>query len=179
MISITEVISSAFQDKFGLSRAKAAMYTGVPMAVLSVAGFATTTGLYTLDVVDKWANEIGIVFSAIAMTVLTTWLRKRGGEFAYHLSSLSTFKVGRLWRLLVTVVCPLMLAYMLVNCIIGILRNGYEGYPPWYLGVAGWAVIAVMVIGSFVFAVTRWRADPDAFRPWPAYSRQDIKAGER
>ncbi|MDR1426872.1 MAG: sodium-dependent transporter [Bifidobacteriaceae bacterium] len=179
MVSITEVISSAFQDKFGFSRAKASVATGMPMAVLSVVLFATTTGLTSLDVVDKFANEIGIVFSAVAMSVIVLWIKNKGSELAYHLSSLSTFKVGRTWRVLVTAICPLVLGYMLVNCVVGILTEGYEGYPTWYLGTAGWGAVAVMVAGSFALAAVRWRSDPEGFVPWPAYPPAGEKGGIR
>jgi NSS family neurotransmitter:Na+ symporter len=179
LVSITEVISSAFQDKFGHSRAKAAIVTGVPMAVVSVAGFSTTTGLFTLDVVDKWANEIGIVASAIAMSVIVLWIRRKGGELAWHLSSLSTFTVGRTWRVLAGALSPLALGYMLVTCVVGIVADGYEGYPGWYLGVAGWGAVGTMAVAASVLAAMRWRSDPDAFEPWPVYPADARKGGAR
>src|SRR3546814_6748626 len=48
-----------------LSRRAAALGVGIVSALLSVLLFSTTTGLLALDVTDQWANNIGIVGSAI------------------------------------------------------------------------------------------------------------------
>ena len=47
-ISVIEVIISAIQDKLRLRRAKATFVVGLPMMVVSVILFGTTTGLQCL-----------------------------------------------------------------------------------------------------------------------------------
>jgi NSS family neurotransmitter:Na+ symporter len=169
MISIVEVISAGFQDKFGWTRRKAALILGLPSACVSLALFGTTTGQYALDVVDHFANNFGIVISAIAMMIVTLWVLRKGRELSYHLSALSTFKVGRTWRALATWVGPVVLGYMLVKWVMEIMSNGYESYPTWYLLTFGWGAVLVMVAGAFIFKALAWRSDPDDFTPWPDY----------
>ncbi|MDR1236710.1 MAG: sodium-dependent transporter [Propionibacteriaceae bacterium] len=175
MISITQVVSSAFQDKFKMKPAKASITTGSVIAVISIVLFGTTTGMYVLDIVDNWANNIGIVLSAILMILGCFWVLRKQGEFAYHLSSLSTFKVGRIWSLLLTWLAPLLLGYMLVQVSVGILTNGYDGYPDWMVNVFGWGQTLVCVVGALVFTKLKWPFKPDDFQPWPVYVKEELR----
>ncbi len=54
LFSLLEVVVSAVKDKFNLSRKTAAIGVGVLMAVLSPGLFSTTSGLATLDIMDKF-----------------------------------------------------------------------------------------------------------------------------
>jgi NSS family neurotransmitter:Na+ symporter len=142
---------------------------GVPVAVISVVGFGTERGMENLDIVDNWSNNLGIVLSAVAMMAVTMWFKNKGGELSFHLTQLSTFKVGRLWRILVTVVDPVVLGYMLVATAIGLIKTPYGGYDTTYLLQAGWGVLVLGALVSFVMVLVPWRQDPTAFEPYPAY----------
>ena len=169
LVSVLQVVSAAVQEKFGLSTRRAALSVGIVSAILSMLIFSTTTGLLALDVVDQWANNIGIVASAILTTVLVLWVARKGPELRYHLDSLSTFRVGRVWVLLVSVLAPLVLGYMLISRIVVLITEGYGGMPPWYLLVFGWGTVLVLVVGAVVLSVLRWKRSPDDFTAWPEY----------
>jgi len=168
LLSVLQVVSSAFQDKFAITPRQASLRVGSILGVVSVLLFATTTGLFALDTIDQWANNVGIVSAAIAATILVIWVFRRGPELAGHLNAVSTFKVGPIWQLLVGVLAPVVLLYMLIQRIIVLVTEGYEGYPLWFLAVAGWGTIAVIVIGAITMTVLRWTHDPDDFTPWPS-----------
>lgn len=171
LISVLQVVSAAIQEKFGLSTRAAAVGLGVISAVLSILFFSTTTGLLALDVTDQWANNIGIVASAVMMTILVIWVLRRGPELRFHLNAVSTFKVGRLWIALVGVLAPIVLGYMLVSRIVTLLVDGYADMPEWYLMVFGWGTIAFLVVAAVVMTLLRWRASPDDFTAWPEYAQ--------
>lgn len=167
LISVLQVVSAAVQEKFGMSRRTAAIGVGVVSAVLSILLFSTTTGLFALDVADQWANNVGIVASAVLTTILVIWVLRRGPELRHHLNAVSTFQVGRIWVFLVGVLGPVVLGYMLVQRIIVLIVEGYEGLPAWYLVVAGWGTIAFVVSAAIVLALVPWRRSPDDFTAWP------------
>ncbi|MDN3494589.1 sodium-dependent transporter [Planococcus sp. APC 4015] len=169
LVSVLQVVSAAIQEKFGLSTRRAAIGVGSVSAVLSILIFSTTTGLLALDVVDQWANNIGIVASAIFTTVLVIWVARKGPELRFHLNALSTFRVGGIWVLLVGVLGPVVLAWMLIARIVVLVTEGYGGLPPWYLGVFGWGTVLVLVVGAVVFTLLRWKRSPDDFTAWPGY----------
>jgi len=167
LISVLQVVSAGIQEKFRLTPRVAAIILGVVCTLLSVLLFSTTTGLIALDVTDQWANNIGIVASAVLMSIFVIWVFRRGPELRHHLNSVSTFKVGRIWVLLVGLVAPVVLGYMLISRIITLLVDGYEGYPAWYLGLFGWGTVALIVIIAIVAWLIPWRESPDDFAPWP------------
>ncbi|WP_069385712.1 sodium-dependent transporter [Cellulosimicrobium cellulans] len=169
LLSILQVVSAGFQEKFSWTPRQAAVRVGVVCAVVSVALFSTTTGLIALDTADQWANNIGIVASAVLTCVLVLWVRRRGSELQYHLNAVSTFRVGAWWQVLVALLAPLVLGYMLVSRIVTLLVDGYEGYPGWYLALFGWGTVALIVVGALVLTALRWRRSPDDFTPWPPF----------
>lgn len=170
LISIMEVILAGIMDKFGLSRKKAVYSIGGVLAIVSILLFGTSTGLIALDTIDNFANNIGIVGSAVAMTITVLWVRRSGTELAGHLSALSTFKVGRVWLGLVSILGPVVLGYMLLVTVFGgdgLIAKPYGGYAPQYVAIFGWGVVAAMILGSVLLTASRWRYDPDRFTPWP------------
>ncbi|GAA3915086.1 sodium-dependent transporter [Microbacterium invictum] len=167
LVSVLQVVSAAVQEKFGLSVRAAAVSVGGVSAVLSIFGFSTTTGLLALDVVDQWANNVGIVASAVITTILLMWVLRRGPELRDHLNAISTFKVGRSWIFLVSVLVPIVLGYMLISRIITLIVEGYSGLPAWYLTLFGWGAVLVIVVIAVVATLLPWRRSPDDFRPWP------------
>ncbi len=177
LLSILQVVSAGFQEKFGWTPRQASVRLGVVSAVISVLLFSTTTGLVALDTADQWANNVGIVGSAVLMSVLVLWVLRRGPELRYHLNAVSTFRLGPWWQVLVAVLAPLVLGYMLVSRIVTLVVDGYEGYPAWYLALVGWGAIAFMVLAALVLTAMRWRRSPDDFVPWPPYPPGDAVAG--
>lgn len=177
LLSVLQVVSAGFQEKFGLTPRSAALRVGAVATVLSVLLFSTTTGLLALDTVDNWANNIGIVASAVISTVLVFWVLRRGEELRFHLNAISTFRVGRVWMLLAGVLAPVVLGYMLVSRIVALIVEGYEGYPEWYLLALGWGTILVIILGAVVLGALPWKQNPDAFTAWPPVVERMPRAG--
>ncbi|MDX2377204.1 sodium-dependent transporter [Microbacterium sp. LRZ72] len=170
LLSVLQVVSAALQEKFGISPRQAALRLGIVSAVLSILMFSTTTGLLALDVADQWTNNIGIVASAIATTILVIWVLRKGPELRFHLNAVSTFRVGRIWIALVGLLAPVVLGYMLIARIVTLLTEGYGGMPEWYLGIVGWGAILFLVVAAAVLTGIRWRRSPDDYTAWPPYT---------
>ncbi|WP_281964469.1 sodium-dependent transporter [Serinicoccus marinus] len=173
IISILLGVAASVQEKFGLAQRTSAIVVGLVCAVISLALFSTTSGLIALDTVDQWANNVGIVVSAIVMTVLVVWVFRTAPVLRAHLNRVSTFQVGRYWYALIGVLAPVLLGYMLYERVRTLLTEGYEGYPGWYLTVFGWGAIALVVVGALVLTLLPWRRGEDEdFRPWPEFEEE-------
>lgn len=159
LISIMEVVVSAVADKFNISRRVSAITVGGAMGVLSCFLFSTSSGLVTLDIMDKFTNNLGIVFGAICALVVVGWVTGRRREIQQHLNAVSQFKVGGFWQFLTFIATPLLLVYFLVNEIITIVREGYEGYSSTQIGLFGWAVLGVILLASFVMPLVDFRGN--------------------
>lgn len=168
LVSLVVGVSVAVQEKFGLSQRAAALVVGVTSAIVSFGLFSTTTGLIALDTVDMFANNVGVVVSAILMCVIVVWLARTSGLLRAHLNAISTFRLGRWWVPLIGVVAPVFLTIMLAQKVADVIRNGYEGYPDWYVNVFGWGTVALAVVGAAIGTALSWKGrDQESFRAWP------------
>ena len=162
MISIVEVIIAAVQDKFGLRRVPAVLVVGIPMALLSLLLFPTTTGLNLLDVMDAFVNNFGIVACALICAITLTAGFAALPTLRNHLNRSSSFKVGRTWQLLVGGVAPVVLGYILIGELQKVLVDGYGGMPRNFVNTFGWGMAGGLVIIALVLSLLPWPAKSNA-----------------
>ena len=174
-ISIIQVVAPAVAEKFGWSNVTATLACGLPSAVLSFVLFGTASGLYDLDVVDAYINNIGVVGSAIIMCVGLGLVLRRFKVLQRHLNAVSeTRVVGTWWRLLIAVVVPALLGYMFVQTAWSYGRDGY-GYSPSFEAVFGWGMLFAGAVATVVLTVIPWRTPVDRFTPLDLDAREGVK----
>lgn len=151
MASIVQVPISAMKDKFGWSHKKAVTIVGGVSAVISIAMFSTKTAITFVDIVDNFANNIGIVFGAILSIIWVTWFnRPVADKLIAHINAISSFKVGKIWLFMLTTITPLALIIALGLSMKSLLTEGYGSYDVFTQVVFGWGVVAFFAVGSFV-----------------------------
>jgi neurotransmitter:Na+ symporter, NSS family len=158
LISVIEVVISAVRDKFEMTRVAATSAVMIPTALLSLAMFSTTSGIYVLDILDRFINRYGILLVAVISMLVLAWAAKALPDLAEHMNVFGYPLLGRTWTSLISVVTPLLLTVVLVQELWTDVTTPYEDYPAWMLGLFGWgASFAVAVLG-FVLARIAWRA---------------------
>ena len=155
LISIIQVPIQALRDKFRVGNKASTAWIVGAMAVVSILLMPTITGLYALDTMDAFANNVGIVGSAILSIVVVGWAMRKLPVFSRHLNAVSSFKLGPIWMTLISIT-GVVLVYMLITQIITYVVEGYEGYPPLILGVYGWGMIGLLVVGSIILTLVKW-----------------------
>ncbi|QTV80672.1 sodium-dependent transporter [Microbacterium sp. NIBRBAC000506063] len=168
LLSILQVVSASVQDKTGWSPSKAGLIVGLATAVPSILLFSTTSGLSSLDIVDAFVNNIGVVAAAVFTLLLVAIIARKTPEFRAHLNAVSSLKVGWPWALMVTILTPIILTVILVTGAWDYIVNGYGAppYPAFYVGIAGWGMIAAMLVFSFVVSYRSYfrpEVDEDGF----------------
>lgn len=156
-ISVIEVIITAVQDKLMMGRVQATFVVGIPMMIVSVILFGTTTGLPMLDVLDKFVNYFGIVAVAFVSLVAIV-ANEKLGVLGDHINQTSSFKVGFLWRLCIVLTTGI-LAFMLLSEGAKVFTEGYEGYPSWFVNTFGWGMAIVLVVVSYLLSRLPWKND--------------------
>ncbi|MBV7295723.1 sodium-dependent transporter [Corynebacterium sp. TAE3-ERU12] len=159
LMSLFEVVVSAVQDKFDLARTQTVLILGFVMTLLAMVLFPTTTGIVSLDIMDRWTNQIGIVGVALISIIVLDWILRRTDEFGMHINAVSSFKVGTWWRICVANITPIVLGYTLLQEVIARIQEPYEGYSNAQLLIFGWGVIGIIIVGSLVMTVLPWRGD--------------------
>lgn len=157
LVSVMEVVISGFRDKFELTRKQATLFVGVPVAVLSLLFFSTSSGVYVLDIVDHFINRFGILLAAVVSMIVVAWVAKALPGLVRHMNTYGSVPLGRVWIVLVSVVVPVMLSFVLIQEFLGVLREPYGGYPTWMLMVFGWGVVIGVVVLAAVAARIKWR----------------------
>lgn len=158
LFSLLEPVISAFIDKFNLPRKQTAIAVGTFMALLSIILFSTTSGLATLDIMDKFTNNIGIVAIALIIIVCVDWISRRIDEIQAHINQVSSFRVGTIWRICVVNVTTLVLGFTLIQELISLITEPYGGYSQLQIGLFGWAVLAIILVLAFVLSAMPWPA---------------------
>lgn len=166
MISIVEVVISAVQDKFGLARVPATLAVSIPMGVVSTALFSTTMGLPLLDVMDKWANEYGIVAAAAVSTIVVSYIVRGLPTLRDHLNQRGTFPIGKIWMLCVAVIAPLVLGVTLVFNTISLVtaETTYSEYPAWFNLVFGWLMAIGLVVIAIGLSLLPWSKNSNLYK---------------
>ncbi len=150
-ISIMEAVTSAIIDKLNWTRKKAANVVIGTGFVVSMA-FATNGGLLLLDLVDHFANNVGIMVGGLVEIVLMAWLLNRVTEVRDYVNERSDFSIGQWFEVCLRFVTPIMLAVILATKLYALFTDGYGGYDL----TLGWALIAALFIfGLFINAVNR------------------------
>ncbi|MBT1018566.1 sodium-dependent transporter [Canibacter sp. lx-72] len=157
-VSNVQAATGAFEDKFGWSAKRSSLILGSIMAVVSVAFFATTTGITTLDIIDAYINDIGLVGGAIAMAVLAVFVRPRLRGLRMHLNATSSIQLPRIWEYFVGIIAPLAIGVMLVVATADYIANGYSDHAADDPRIIffGWGCLIVTVIFATVMSLLKW-----------------------
>ncbi|WP_417510101.1 sodium-dependent transporter [Microbacterium sp.] len=156
MISILEVIVAAIQDKLGWGRVRATLTVTIPLAVISMAFFSTTTALAVLDTTDAFVNAFGIMAVALVAVIVVAWVLHKLPVLQEHLNRRSSFRVGLIWKLLVGLLAPIVLGYLFISELISKSQDPYGGYPEWFLGIFGWGMVIALVVLAILLSLIPW-----------------------
>lgn len=153
MVSILQVPIAAFQDKLGWSRKRAVTIIAGGSAIVSTILFSTHSAITFVDIIDYFANNIGIVGGGLLSIILVTWFRRPLlKELQQHVNQYSSIKLGWGWNILLTIVTPLSLLVALALTLKSIFAEGYGGYPLHILLTVGGGTVALFIIGAVLFS---------------------------
>ena len=164
LISISQTYVAALQEKFGLTRTRAALVAGSASALVSVA-YATGGGLNLLDVVDRFVNAFGVALVALVEVITVAWLVRSIPELRDHADRISEIRLRGWWPIMLVGVTPLVLGWMTVDNLVTELREPYGGYATWFLGVFGWGMVGVLLVVGILLSRSRWPSSVSTAAP--------------
>ncbi|GHJ23727.1 hypothetical protein TPA0909_53410 [Streptomyces albus] len=138
------------------------------MAVVSLLLFPTDAGLSLLDAADHFINQYGIALAALVFLVVMGLGPAPAAAPPGARRRDLRHPAGRLVRVCLGVVTPLVLGWMMVDSLRAEFDENYGGYPGSFLAWAGWGVaVGALVVGVLISLV-----------PWRRASAEDDAAGE-
>lgn len=164
LLSLMQVVIGSVADKTGWTGRRSAIVSGAVTGLFSLVLYSTSAGLSILDVVDAFINNIGVVSSAIVMVLALGWGTKILPELCDHINAVSSFRVGKLWMVMIKFVTPSILVVILVTGVWSYVVDGYGGYPTWFLIVAGWLLILAVGVLALAMSFSKYgRPDADHY----------------
>ncbi|MQW92681.1 sodium-dependent transporter [Acinetobacter wanghuae] len=156
MVSILQVPIAAFQDKLGWSLKKSVTIVAGSSAVVSTLLFSSHSAITFVDIIDYFANNIGIVGGGLLSIILVSWFRRPLlKQLKDHVNQYASLKLGRSWDFLLTVVTPLSLIVALGLTIKSIVSDGYGDYSASILWLVGGGTLAFFVLGAVIFSMMK------------------------
>jgi len=150
-----EACISAFMDKFGWSRKKTTNVLCLVGFTVSLV-FCSSAGLFILDIVDHFINNLGILGAAFLEIFFLSWLCRLEMVRTY-VNEVSDFRVGSWWVLCLRYLTVTILGVLVVTNIVGDVSEHYSGYDLSALLTFGWGVVLTSVLVAFVFQVKNGR----------------------
>lgn len=158
MVSILQVPIAAFQDKLGWSKNKSVTIIAGGSAVISTLMFSTHSAITFVDIIDYFANNIGIVGGGLISIILLSWFRRPlMKQLEGHVNQFASVKLGRSWNFMLTVITPLSLLMALGLTLKSIMAEGYGGYAASTLWMVGGGVMAFFILGAILFSLVKDR----------------------
>ena len=118
--------------------------------------FSTTSGLNLLDITDAFVNSFGIVGAALVSVLVVAAVLGLLDRMVAHLNSVSSFRLGALFKVMVGVVMPIVLAYTFLSDFIAKLNNGYGDFPAWFVNTFGWGMVLSLVVLAVLLSLIPW-----------------------
>lgn len=158
MVSILQVPIAAFQDKLGWSHKKSVTIIAGSSAIVSTLMFSTHSAITFVDIIDYFANNIGIVGGGLLSIILVSWLhRPLMKQLEVHINQYSSIKLGASWNFMLTIVTPISLLVALGLTIKSIMQEGYGGYASEILWIVGGGTLAFFILGAILFSLMKDR----------------------
>ena len=157
LVSIIQAVIPSLQVKFEWGRKKAVAVVMLPAFLISFV-FITGAGMYILDIVDAYTNQIGITVGGVLEVLFVGWfynteqLRRDANEF-------SNFHVGKWWTYCLKYVTVIVLGVMTFLNTKNFIVNGYDTYDNASLLVYGWGCLALIAVAVVVFTLMKGKTD--------------------
>jgi NSS family neurotransmitter:Na+ symporter len=110
--------------------------------------FCFQSGLWWLDITDKFINDYGLGLVALVQAILIGWVipRDKFRALVDNINSRSELKIGTGWAISLRFITPLVLGYGLVHSTYNLLTEGYDIYPTHALVVSGVLPASIIVV---------------------------------
>lgn len=147
LISLVEPVIASVVGKFGISRNKAANIIIGTLTILSLL-ITTQSGLYILDIIDHFVNNIAWVFAGLIEVVVVVFVFRKLREINQHANDRSSIRIPHALQLTFLSITAVLLAYFLFQGLSKTITEGYGGYGSPLLFFYGWGVMLVFIVGS-------------------------------
>lgn len=105
----------------------------------------------SLDVIDHFMNNYGLVLSALFEVVLVAWVVRQLRSLQQHVNERSYLPAGTWWIVSLMVITPVLLGIVTALNFYQEPTSRYGEYPLSGLLIFGWGLAILLVVIAFIF----------------------------
>ena len=120
--------------------------------------FTTRAGLLILDITDHFITNYGLIMGGIVECFIVGWLLK-ASVARQHVNNSGGKKLSPLWDICVRFLTPALLLILILQALMGELRNTYGGYTADSLILFGVDWLMITLVASVVFTFYPWKPE--------------------
>jgi len=148
--SLLETVSAALSDKFNFSREKSTSLVALVSFFLGIP-FATSAGLYWLDIIDHFIMSYVITFVAIMECLAVGWILGTK-TFIKEVNRKAEIKIGSVFSFMIKFFTPFILGSIMIFAFIDEIKKPYEGYSLSAILILGVGTVILLLGTSFLLA---------------------------
>ncbi|MFO7560225.1 MAG: sodium-dependent transporter [Desulfobacterales bacterium] len=157
--SLLETVSAALSDKFDFTRTKSSTIVAVISFIMGLP-FATSAGLYWLDIIDHFLMSYSITFVAIIQCVAVGWILG-AKTFTAEVNKNAEIRIGPIFTFMIKFFTPAILTYTMISTLIEEIRTPYEGYPLSAILTLGIGVLFLIAVSSLMLSCINTKNDEE------------------
>jgi neurotransmitter:Na+ symporter, NSS family len=92
----------------------------------------------------------------LVQVIVIAWVLRHLRDLADHANPISDIALGWWWRIALAAITPLMLGLMIFDNFRTVATEGYEDYPAWFIGLAGWGVAGAVIVVALALPLKDW-----------------------
>jgi len=160
--SIVEATATAVYDKFRWKRSRLVFGLCAAGFVLGLV-FCFGSGIYWLDVNDRFLAEYSLPLVALVQTVVLGWLigTKKLKALQDDINRRSELKAGFFWLWSIKLVTPAVLAYSMYLVFADLIAEGYGGFSTTTLLLAGAIPAGLLIVIGILLSMVKGAGDED------------------
>lgn len=156
-ISLIEAFTCSLTDKFSWPR-KTVVSCICFLGFLGSIVFTTRAGLLILDITDHFITNYGLIMGGIVECFIVGWLLNASSA-REHVNNSGGKKLSPFWDICVRYLTPALLLILVLQALMGELRNVYGGYSADSLILFGVDWLMVTLVSSVVFTFYPWKPE--------------------
>lgn len=156
-ISLVEAFAASLMDKFNVTREKI-------VTIVCIVGFAGSiifcyqSGIYWVDIMDYFVTHYGLVIIGIFECIVIGWIFK-ASKLRDHIDHSFDKKLWPIWDICIKYVVPGALVTLLINDLVILFKDGYEGYSALALLLIGRDWLIFLLVVAFLVSLSPWKKE--------------------
>lgn len=156
LFSLVEAVAAVFEDLFPKVSKKMIVFFVCLAGFIGGLVFATTAGIYYLDISDHFITNYGLVLMGLLQAISVGWFYG-ADKLREYVNEVSEIKIGKSWDFAIKYFIPISLSLFIGQTFVKDFVQTYGKYPGWALWSFGWGLVFCILFVSASYSYFQWK----------------------